>query len=511
MQPGAFDVAVIGGAFAGSASALLLRRARPDLRVLIIEAKDRFDLKVGESAVELSSWFLTRVLRLDRHLAIEQLPKYGLRFWFQNESVRSLADCSELGNLYQTRVPSYHIDRARLDEHVQALAVSEGAVVWRPARLCSLDLREGMESALEVETERGRVRASARWIIDASGRRTWLARRLGLVEPMPEHPTHSVWARYRGVRDFDGGWIPGRDENRDATICSRGLSTNHFTGPGWWVWVIPLRGGEVSVGVVWDERLFGLPAGDSLAQRFEVFLRSFPAGRELMERAERLPDDLHALRHLPYRVRRTMGDGWALVGDAAGFIDPFYSPGLDWAALTIGGATAVILKSLAGGDAGADIASHNARYGRGFERWFEALYRDKYFYMGDAELMEVALRMDVPLYYYGVVTPPYRQGAAGLQVPFSLPVSEPFFRMMRFVNRRLARLARIRLAAGTWGRRNAGRRTLLRGVKIGPSSLRYLPGALARLAVLEVRSLPDRLAARRRPAPLADAAGAARA
>src|SRR5262245_37684440 len=100
------DVAVVGGAFAGAATALLLKRADPSLDVVVIEQKSAFDWKVGESAIELSSWFLTRMLRLDRHLAIEQLPKYGLRFFFSNPSVRSLAEASELGNRYQTRVPS---------------------------------------------------------------------------------------------------------------------------------------------------------------------------------------------------------------------------------------------------------------------------------------------------------------------------------------------------------------------------------------------------------------------
>src|SRR5262245_17922831 len=79
------DVAVIGGGFAGAAAALLLKRACKDASVLIVEGSDEFPRKVGESAVELSSWFLTRILSLDRHMTLEQLPKYGLRFWFQND------------------------------------------------------------------------------------------------------------------------------------------------------------------------------------------------------------------------------------------------------------------------------------------------------------------------------------------------------------------------------------------------------------------------------------------
>lgn len=522
------DVVVVGGGFAGSATALLLKRARPDLKVLVVERKERFDRKVGESAIELASWFLTRTLRLDRHLALDQLPKHGLRFWFHNDQVKGLADASELGNLFQARVPSYHIDRARLDEHVLALAVQAGATLMRPARVAGADLVEGGRSTLTIETAGGagggtgggispegaapaRREVTARWIVDATGRVTWLARRLNLLSPVPEHPTRSVWARYRGVRDFDGAWLPGRNDGARTTVASRGLSTNHLTGPGWWVWVIPLPGGETSVGVVWDDRIFDLPPGDTVADRFEAFLRSFPVGREMMRDAERLTDDLHQLNHLPYRVSRMAGDGWALVGDAAGFMDPFYSPGLDWAAITISKATETILAAIDGTLPDGAIDRLNDAYERGWDRWLRALYLDKYWYLGDAELMEVALRSEVSLYYLGIVTPPYRDGMKGLEIPFSMPVSTPFYLFMRAVNRSLAGLGKVRMAAGTWGRRNHGRRVLLPGFKPGPGNLLWAPGVVARLAWLQLRSLPDRLAARRRRAEETARADTARA
>jgi len=498
-QPKTHDIIVLGGAFASSATALLLKRADPSLRVVIVERRAAFDRKVGESCIELSSWFLTRMLGLDHYLNMEQLPKYGLRFFFSHPDATTLGECSELGNKYQTRVPSYHVDRALLDEHVQGLAVAEGAELLRPARVIDTELREGGISTVEVETaDCKRQLLTARWIVDGTGRAAWLARRLGLIETMPEHPTRSVWARYRNVRDIDGPWMTGRSSGGGA-ICSRALSTNHFTGPGWWVWVIPLPGGDTSVGVVWDDRIFSLPPGDSVSQRFETFMRSFPAGRELMQDTERLDDDLHALNGLPYRVKRIMGDGWAMVGDAAGFIDPFYSPGLDWAALTSAKTTSVILDTRKSEGAVAQrVARHNRDFTRGFDRWVRALYLDKYYYMGDAELMEVALRMEVSLYYFGIVTQPYRGGVEALEVPFAPAVSTPFYALMALVNRRLARLGRVRMAAGTWGRRNAGRRVLLGGFKLGASSLRWVPGALARLALLEIGSIPDRLAARGR-------------
>ena len=507
MEERAYDVAVVGGAFSGSATALILKREHPKLRVVLIERKPGFDRKVGESAIELSAWFMTRKLGLDRHLATEHLPKYGQRFWFHNDSVRSLVDASELGNFYQSVLPSYHVDRAVLDEHVHAKAAREGVEILRPARVIDVDLHVGSVSKLTVETASGPETIAARWIVDATGRAAWMARRLGHFKPMPEHPTRSVWARYRNLRDFDGDWLAACDASRGAgrsgrcgTACSRGLSTNHFTGPGYWVWVIPLPGGDVSVGVVWDERLFDLPSGGSLGEQFDAFMTSFPAGRELVDGATRVEDDLHALKALPYRVTRVMDDGWAAVGDAAGFIDPFYSPGLDWAALTITKSVAVIGRALReepGGEARSRaIARHNREFTVGFSRWFEALYRDKYYSLGDAELMEIALRTEVSLYYLGILTGPYRRGEAGLDVPFSHPLSIPFYLLMRFMTRRLASVGHARMEAGTWGRRNAGRHVYLPGFKLGPRMLKYLPGALARLARVELLAVPDRLRAR---------------
>src|SRR6185436_7985337 len=106
---------------------------------------------------------------------------------------------------------------------------------------------------------------------------------------------------------------------------------------------------------------------------------STPAGRELVEGATRLDDDLHALKALPYRVTTVAGDGWATVGDASGFIDPFYSPGLDWAALTITKTVGLIGRNAST----AVIDKHNRDFRIGFARWFDALYRDKYYSMGD--------------------------------------------------------------------------------------------------------------------------------
>src|ERR1041385_3670550 len=100
-----YDVVIIGGAFSGAATALILKRKRPETRVLIIEKAAEFDRKVGESTTEVSSCYMTRILGLTHYLGHHQLSKQGLRLWFANSPEQSFDDCVEVGSAYQSRVP----------------------------------------------------------------------------------------------------------------------------------------------------------------------------------------------------------------------------------------------------------------------------------------------------------------------------------------------------------------------------------------------------------------------
>ena len=89
-----YDVVIIGGAFSGAVTALMIKRKQPAARVLIIEKNAAFDRKVGESTTEVSSCYMTRILGLANYLGHEQLAKQGLRMWFCNSSISVTA----LGN-----------------------------------------------------------------------------------------------------------------------------------------------------------------------------------------------------------------------------------------------------------------------------------------------------------------------------------------------------------------------------------------------------------------------------
>src|SRR4051812_19149782 len=130
-----YDVVILGGAFSGASTAILLRRELPRLRVLIVEKATAFDEKVGEATTEMSAMFLTRRLAMWEHLEREQLPKEGLRYWFSNDKVTGHANASETGGAIRSTVPSFQLRRDALDEHLLATAVAEGAELWRPARV----------------------------------------------------------------------------------------------------------------------------------------------------------------------------------------------------------------------------------------------------------------------------------------------------------------------------------------------------------------------------------------
>ena len=485
-----WDVIVMGGALAGAATACLLRRKNPALRVLILERSERFKRRVGESTVEISAFFLGRVLGLTDHLLEKHLPKQGMRFWFANEQARALDQCSETGPRYNVRLPGYQVDRAVLDEHVLATAVGEGAVVQRPVRIRGVRLTDGAAQTVEWEDAAGAAQVTtARWVVDASGVAATLARQEGWHVPNREHPTATCWSRWTGVRSLDGRELAAKYPAWAERVAGiRSTATNHITGRGWWAWFIPLKGGDVSVGVVYDQRLVELPPGPNLGERLRTMLVAHPVGRELLVEAKWQEGDVHFRRDLAYSSSTYATDGAVLVGDAAAFMDPFYSPGMDWIAFTTSAAANLIHESFRGKPIAPRVARHNADFTLSYDRWFRAIYRDKYFYMGDWELMTLAFRLDLGLYYLGVVLQPFRHGKQMLEhPPFTHANSGGPYRLMAFYNRRLVAIAQSRHQRGVYGRNNDRRFFCFISYEFNRRLLWRVIGVLFSWAGLELR------------------------
>lgn len=456
--PTHYDVIVLGGAFAGASTALLLRRDHPHLRVLVIEKLEKFDEKVGEATTEMSAMFLTRRLAQWRHLELEQLPKEGLRYWFHNDKVTGHVDATEAGGFYRSTVPSFQLRRDALDEHLLAEAVREGAELLRPARIRDVELGD-FDSSVTVEKDGETTSYRARWIVDATGRVNYLARKLGILEKNEEHPTASMWARFRNVRHIDEIAARGPLSLSRANIGSRRLATNHYMGFGHWIWVIPLKNGETSIGVVFDKRLVNLHESKAREADFLAFLKQKAALAELLEGSEMRTEDFRYYSNLPYATKQYMGNGWALVGDAAAFLDPYYSPGLDHAGFSVEATVRLIGMHAKGENVANAIVEHNETFLRSYWRFFRAVYLDKYYYMGEADLLGSSFLMDTAYYYIFVVTRAYRFLGRFDWMPVLGPKPAGLtYAYMRFYNRRFKQIALARRQFGKEGLRNNGRR-----------------------------------------------------
>jgi len=427
---------------------------------------------------------------MTQHLNESHLVKQGMRFWFTNDEVASLDQASEIGGRYQVRLPSYQLDRAVFDEEVLRRACLAGATLLRPASVTKVQLSAGGEQVVTLRAGEVLEEVRGRWVVDASGVAALLARQQEWWRLNRAHPISAAWGRWKGVKDWDGYELALKfPEWAAAPFGIRGTATNHVVGNGWWSWWIPLKGGDVSVGVVFDQRLVDWPReGGTLGERLKKFLLQHPVARELLAEAHLIDGDVHWRKDLAYYSTTFAGDGFVLVGDAAAFIDPFYSPGMDWISFTAASATELISSQRCGEPLAERIEQYNSVFSNSYRRWFEAVYQDKYEYMGEFDLMRLAFLMDLGLYYLGIVSQPFKMGIKGLQSPpFSQYLSRFVYRLMRAYNCRFAQIARRRRRLGLLGRSNRGRRFLANGFTLSRSDIRLIMKMLFQWVLLELR------------------------
>jgi flavin-dependent dehydrogenase len=395
------DVAIVGGGVAGTLLARQLRRRMPGLRIVVLERGEGAAPKVGESTVEIASHYLVRRQGLGGYLYENHLPKNGLRYFFDGPKRDvPLTEMSEMGTINLPFHAAFQLDRARLEPDLVQMCRSEGIEVRLGARVTGIALGSGAEPhTLSVERESEPLRA--RWVIDAAGRQGFLARQLGLRESEPVHQIGSVWGRFEGLADVDQlGDDAFRGRVRHTT---RGLSTIHFLHPGYWIWLIRLRGGLTSVGVV------GAPTRDRALRTpegFRAFLDEHTALRDLLGEAKAV--DQGSMARIAYGTQSFLSaDRWALIGEAATAADPLYSPGLDFIALENDFTTDAIARDFEGESRDA-FAERIDLYDRFLEFRHQAvmrLYRGQYGLLGSYELMRLKWDFDIASYHNLWVAP----------------------------------------------------------------------------------------------------------
>jgi len=178
------------------------------------------------------------------------------------------------------------------------------------------------------------------------------------------------------------------------------------------------------------------------------------------------------------------------LGDAAGFLDPLYSQGFDFVSYTCCGIFGILADALAGKDVSKDRRRYNEMYHKQFHTWFESVYKDKYYYLGDLELMTIAFYLDISTYFIGPVRQAYSNHPQRYsQLPYAGPAGQLFGRFMRCYNRRLAALGKRKIAAGTFGLANLDSRLFLPGFSPGPGSLKFMLVGIRKWFGAELRNL----------------------
>ena len=236
-----YDVVILGSGIAGGFLTRQLRLARPALSILTLEAAEKIDdYKVGESTVEVAAHYMIRKLELGTYLYQHQLPKNGLRFFFDSEAKDlPLTKMSEIGSDHMPYHPSFQLERARLERDLIQMNRDGGAEVLTGAKVTDLSIDGEGPHTVRYEHQGEEHEVKARWVADASGRRQLLARKLGQkIQKETRLNTAAGWARYWNVAGLDAVRDPAWRSR--VRYTSRHLSTNHMMYDGYWIWFIPL-------------------------------------------------------------------------------------------------------------------------------------------------------------------------------------------------------------------------------------------------------------------------------
>jgi flavin-dependent dehydrogenase len=404
--PGRTDIAILGGGLAGLTLALQLRQADRDLGITVVERNPHpvpeAAHKVGESTVEIAADYFANVLGLKDHIERDQLRKYGLRFFFHAGRHDDLARAAELGAARLLTVPSYQLDRGIFENHLGERARALGVDFIDGARVTGIELAgaDGAMHCVHVERDGEAAVIESRWVVDAMSRASRLRRKLDLVEDNGHHCS-AVWFRIDRRIDL-GEWSDDADWQDRCSELPRWLSTNHLMGTGYWVWLIPLASGSTSVGIVFDNAEHDFESLKSFDGAMAWLAEHQPRGHRAIIEAGGELQDFRYLRHFSHGSRAVYsGQRWALTGEAGVFLDPFYSPGSDFIAISNTYVTDLVLRDRAG----ENIARRARLYERTYFSFYEsslALYRGQYPLFGHFRAMSAKTVWDYA-YYWGVL------------------------------------------------------------------------------------------------------------
>lgn len=351
--PAQSEVVVIGGGPAGATAATLV--AQRGRRVTLFE-RERFPrFHVGESLIPETFWVLERLGMLDRMRGSRFVEKHSVQF--VNEKGLLSEPFYFHDHKPQESSRTWQVVRSEFDEMMLRNAAEQGVDVHEGVRVLDVLFEGDLATGVRVQDESGAVRElMADVVVDASGQGSMIMSRLGLRAWDPVLKKAAIWSYWK---DADRG--TGRDEG--ATTV---LQLDDKQG---WFWYIPLHDGTVSVGVVagYDYLFKDRPTKDPEVIYFEEVARC-PGLQSRIASAEKTAP-VRVAKEYSYRSRQVAGDGWVLVGDAFGFLDPLYSSGILLALKSGELAADAIAAALDAGDtSAARLGTWGPEYIRGMER-----------------------------------------------------------------------------------------------------------------------------------------------
>lgn len=306
--PRACDVLVMGGGPAGSTAAILL--AGKGYRVVLLEKARHPRFHIGESLLPANLPLFDRLGVADKVRAIG-MEKWGAEFtspWDGRHQEFEFASAWD-----KSLSLAYQVRRSAFDEILVRRAAEAGALVIEGCRAREVQFLDGGRRArVEALHGDGRIETwEARYLVDATGRDTFMANRLQAKRRNRKHNSAAMYAHFTGARREPG--------KREGNI---GI----FWFDHGWLWFIPLSDGNTSVGaVVWP----------SYMKTRQVELREFllstialcPPLAERLAHAT-LATEVEATGNYSYTCDHTHGTNYLLVGDAYAFIDPVFSSGV---------------------------------------------------------------------------------------------------------------------------------------------------------------------------------------